>query len=50
MNVFSKLFPKKKDIPSLEKYLSDVDRISKQADALHDKAKALYNKTGGHAK
>ena len=44
MNIIKKLFSKKKDVPSLEKYLSDVERISKQADALQKKAMKSYNK------
>lgn len=44
MNIFKKLFSKKKDVPTLEKYLSDVERISKQADALHEKAVKSYTK------
>ena len=48
MNIFKKLFSKKKDVPSLEKYLSDVERISKQADALQEKATKSYtNHTKG---
>lgn len=50
MGIIRKLFSKKKDVPSLEEYMAQVDRISKQADALQRKAMQSYNNTKGGTK